>query len=114
MVLRPVEQRRAQIDHGGVQADQLVLEPELPPAGDLRLTATAEARCAKPATETASVAISPRRRRLSDDSVASLMCLKSWQSSGIIEIDKSLFERAIEAAAAAEDGTPAPGLIATQ
>ena len=30
--LRPVEQRRAQIDDRGVQAHQLVLEPELPPA----------------------------------------------------------------------------------
>lgn len=58
-------------------------------------------------------AISPRRRHLSDDSVASLMCLKSWQSSGIIKIDKGLFERAIKAAAAAEDGTLAPGSVAT-
>jgi hypothetical protein len=37
--LGPVEQRRAQIDHSGVQADQPVLEQELPPPGDLRLTA---------------------------------------------------------------------------
>jgi len=29
---RPVEERRAQVDHRRVQADQLVLEPELPPA----------------------------------------------------------------------------------
>ena len=47
-------------------------------------------------------AISSRRRRLSDDTVASLMCLKSWQSSGIITIDNSLFERAIKAVAVAE------------
>lgn len=51
-------------------------------------------------------AISPRRRRLSDDTVASLMCLKSWQRSGIITIDKSLFERAIEASAVVEDKMP--------
>jgi hypothetical protein len=47
-------------------------------------------------------AISSRRRHLSDDTVASLMCLKSWQSSGIMTIDKTLFERVIEAVAVAE------------
>lgn len=47
-------------------------------------------------------AISSRRRRLSDEMIASLMCLKSWQSSNIITIDKSLFERAIEAVVVAE------------
>jgi hypothetical protein len=55
-------------------------------------------------------AISPRRRRLSDDTVASLMCLKSWQSSGIIAIDKILFERAIEATALMEDKLPEPSI----
>jgi len=34
--------------------------------------------------------------------VAFLMFLDSWQSSGIITIGKSLFERAIEAVAVAE------------
>jgi hypothetical protein len=58
--------------------------------------------------------ISTQRRRLSDDSVPSLMCLRSWRSSGIIKIDKSLFERAIEAAVVAEDWTPAPGLVVAQ
>jgi hypothetical protein len=53
-------------------------------------------------------AISSRRRRLSDDTVASLMCLRSWQSSGIITIDKSLFERAIEAVAVAESSILEP------
>ena len=41
--------------------------------------------------------VSARRRRMSDDTVASLMCLKSWQSSGIITIDESLFVCTIEA-----------------
>lgn len=41
-------------------------------------------------------------RRLSDDTVALLLCLKIWQTSGIITIDKSLFERSIEAVAVAE------------
>ena len=58
--------------------------------------------------------ISPQRRRLSHDSVASLIRLNSWQSSGIIKIDKSFFELATEAAAAAEDETTASGSIATQ
>lgn len=47
--------------------------------------------------------LSARRRRMSDDTVASLMCLKSWQSSGVITINESLFERAIEATDEAED-----------
>lgn len=47
--------------------------------------------------------VSARRRRMSDDTVASLMCLKSWQSSGIITIDESLFARAIEATDENED-----------
>jgi hypothetical protein len=47
-------------------------------------------------------ATSSRRRGLSTDTVAFLMCLKSWQSSGIITIDKSLFERTIEAVALVE------------
>ena len=29
--LRPVEPRRAQIDDGGIEAHELILEPELPP-----------------------------------------------------------------------------------
>lgn len=40
--LRPVEQRRAQIDHRGVQADELVFEPELPSPLAQRRTALQE------------------------------------------------------------------------
>lgn len=47
--------------------------------------------------------LSARRRRMSDDTVASLMCLKSWQSSGVITINESLFERAIEATTEVDD-----------
>lgn len=42
-------------------------------------------------------AVSSRRRLLSDDIIAALMRLESSQRSGIITIDKSLFECAIEA-----------------
>lgn len=59
-------------------------------------------------------AISPHRRRLSDNTVASLVSLKSWQSSGIITIDKSLFERAVEVTAAVEDRLPEPSIWATR
>jgi hypothetical protein len=47
--------------------------------------------------------VSARQRRMSDDTVASLMCLKSWQNSGVISIDESPFERAIKATNENED-----------
>lgn len=41
--------------------------------------------------------LSPRRRRITSAHTAFLMCLKSWHKSGLITLDKSLFERAIQA-----------------
>jgi hypothetical protein len=40
--------------------------------------------------------VSPRRRQLSGEAVEQMLCLRSWQRSGIIMLDQGLFEEATE------------------
>jgi hypothetical protein len=40
----------------------------------------------------------PRRRQLSGEHVQEILCLRSWQKSGIITLDGALFEQAIRRA----------------
>lgn len=47
--------------------------------------------------------LSPRRRQLKGDGVEQILCLRSWQSSGIIRLDEGMFTSAIEAAGADDD-----------
>jgi hypothetical protein len=35
--------------------------------------------------------LTPRRRQLKGEGVEQMLCLKSWQSSGIIRLDEGLF-----------------------
>ena len=44
----------------------------------------------------------PRRRQLSGDHVQQILCLRSWQRSGIVALDGALFEQAVRRA----DGAP--------
>jgi hypothetical protein len=39
--------------------------------------------------------LSPRRRQLKGESVEQMLCLRSWQASGLIKLDQATFERAI-------------------
>lgn len=39
--------------------------------------------------------LQPRRRQLKSDGVEQMLCLKSWQKSGIIQLDRSTFTRAV-------------------
>jgi hypothetical protein len=40
--------------------------------------------------------LSPRRRQLSGEAVEQMLCLRSWQRSGIITLEQGLFEEATE------------------
>ena len=40
----------------------------------------------------------PRRRQLLGDHVQQILCLRSWQRSGIIALDRALFEQAVRRA----------------
>ena len=51
---------------------------------------------------TAGDTLSPRRRRLNSDTTGHLMCLKSWQKQGLIQLDRSLFERAVLAVSSSD------------
>jgi hypothetical protein len=51
----------------------------------------------------------PRRRQLSGDHVQEILCLKSWQGSGLVTLDGALFDQAIRVA----DGAPINDEIAT-
>jgi hypothetical protein len=46
--------------------------------------------------------LAPRRRQLTGDHVQEILCLRSWQYSGIVTLDGALFEQAIRQA----DGAP--------
>ena len=39
--------------------------------------------------------LSPRRRQMTGDHVQEVLCLRSWQASGIVTLDGDLFEQAI-------------------
>jgi hypothetical protein len=45
----------------------------------------------------ASNLLSPRRRKMKGESVEHLLCLRSWQKSGIITLDQRMMKQAIEA-----------------
>jgi hypothetical protein len=40
----------------------------------------------------------PRRRQLTGDHVQEILCLRSWQRSGIVTLDGALFEQAVRRA----------------
>lgn len=40
--------------------------------------------------------ITPRRRVMTADTIQELLCLRSWQESGIVKLDRGLFEKAVE------------------
>jgi hypothetical protein len=44
---------------------------------------------------TASNLLPPRRRQLKGDGVEQMLCLKNWQSSGVITLDRGLFTSAV-------------------
>ena len=44
----------------------------------------------------------PRRRQMTGDHVQEILCLRSWQKSGIVTLDGALFEQAVRLA----DGAP--------
>lgn len=46
--------------------------------------------------------LAPRRRRLNSDTVQEVLCLRSWQEAGLIQLDASTFEKAV----AEGDGVP--------
>ena len=52
----------------------------------------------------------PQRRQLSGDHVQQILCLRSWQRSGIIALDGALFEQAVRRADGAliSDRLPVP------
>jgi hypothetical protein len=39
--------------------------------------------------------LAPRRRRLKGDGVEQMLCLRSWQRSGIIKLDQALFANTV-------------------
>lgn len=43
----------------------------------------------------ASNTIRARRRTITEDTVQELICLQSWQKSGVVSLDKNLFTRAV-------------------
>jgi hypothetical protein len=44
--------------------------------------------------------LSPRRRCLKGDTMQEILCLRSWQDSGLINLDRRLFNKAVAAAEA--------------
>jgi hypothetical protein len=42
--------------------------------------------------------LTPRRRQLTGDHVEQVLCLRSWQASGIVTLDGALFEQAVRGA----------------
>jgi hypothetical protein len=42
--------------------------------------------------------LSPRRRTMKDTGVEQMLCLRSWQSSGIVKLDQSAFKHAVATA----------------
>jgi hypothetical protein len=46
----------------------------------------------------ASNVLIPRRRQLTGDYVEQVLCLRSWQVSGIVTLDGALFEQAVRGA----------------
>jgi hypothetical protein len=44
--------------------------------------------------------LSPRRRCLKGDTMQEILCLRSWQDSGLINLDRRLFNKAVATAEA--------------
>ena len=49
--------------------------------------------------------LTPRRRVLKSDGVEQMLCLRSWQESGILQLDQSLFNRAVAQADSSPSNT---------
>jgi hypothetical protein len=41
--------------------------------------------------------LNPRRRVMTADTVQELLCLRSWHESGIIQLDSTMFDNAVQA-----------------
>jgi hypothetical protein len=40
--------------------------------------------------------LNPRRRMMTEDTVQELLCLRSWQRSGLVQFDHTMFEKAVQ------------------